>query len=673
MRNVVMRKIFLIAIFVLGFVVQGWGGVKLGVLTDIHFNGDADRVTSITRFIDIANAEGVSGVVTLGDNLDTSWTDIMRQGAETAFDTSNSTVYWVLGNNDKYGHTDEQLLQTPYYRGETGNEYNYYFEIGEWRFVIYDNALTYEVDVPSATLTWLSGTAFDTSKNIAVFMHERVDGIVANAAGTVTSNVGVFRSNFVGNKIHMKFGASWEEGTITAYTDKNTATVTGLTTSATADEFWIEEVGGNGHAHHSKNALAQRALFEAAGVERVFMGHWHDNDTPVTISGVKYYPFEAIVDQRAAIGAGAVVEFFDDGTIEIFGIGFQTSYETNDTYWVSPTGSNDNSGRLESHAWATIAYALTQFSGGETLTAADGTYTEHDLSFGGKAITIQAKNKWQAIQDANNEGIGWLFDDGETSTSILDGLKIINGSGTAGAGIRISVSSPDLLNLWIDSCTASDQGGGILFSGVTATSNLKNSKITNCTANYGGGVRTESEASPILIGCILDGNTGTTQGGAAMIRNNSDAVFYHCVISNNLSAEGAALRISTNGSLPVVRNSILWGNTLLNGTTNNEIHLASGVGCDIDVSYVEGGFSGTGAGSDVRTADPLLLSNWKLNSTSLGIDTGSWIDTVNNTGVADIWGKYVHRLPNIGVDQGAGAPKGGSRSNRIGGGSGMGL
>lgn len=55
--------------------------------------------------------------------------------------------------------------------------------------------------------------------------------------------------------------------------------------------------------------------------------------------------------------------------------------------------------------------------------------------------------------------------------------------------------------------------------------------------------------------------------------------------------------------------------------------------------------------------DPLLLSTGKISKVSPCVDTGTWITGINDTGEADPWGKYVHKLPNIGADQGAGTPK----------------
>ncbi len=43
------------------------------------------------------------------------------------------------------------------------------------------------------------------------------------------------------------------------------------------------------------------------------------------------------------------------------------------------------------------------------------------------------------------------------------------------------------------------------------------------------------------------------------------------------------------------------------------------------------------------------------------LNTGTWITGINDGGEADLWGKYLYRLPNIGADQGAGTPTVGQR------------
>ena len=63
--------------------------------------------------------------------------------------------------------------------------------------------------------------------------------------------------------------------------------------------------------------------------------------------------------------------------------------------------------------------------------------------------------------------------------------------------------------------------------------------------------------------------------------------------------------------------------------------------------------------ADLNTidTDPLVSTSGKTSEASPGVDTAFEIDTVTNAGYADPWGKYLHRLSNIGADQGAGAPR----------------
>ena len=50
-------------------------------------------------------------------------------------------------------------------------------------------------------------------------------------------------------------------------------------------------------------------------------------------------------------------------------------------------------------------------------------------------------------------------------------------------------------------------------------------------------------------------------------------------------------------------------------------------------------------------------SNYRVQSTAPGINTGKIITGVNDIGNPDYFGKYLYRLPNIGIDEGAGIPK----------------
>jgi hypothetical protein len=66
------------------------------------------------------------------------------------------------------------------------------------------------------------------------------------------------------------------------------------------------------------------------------------------------------------------------------------------------------------------------------------------------------------------------------------------------------------------------------------------------------------------------------------------------------------------------------------------------------------------------TDDPLLKSDGKILATSPCVNKGTWITGVNAEGQKDLWGKGVYEIPNIGADQGAGAPGNGNNNLYIG-------
>lgn len=106
--------------------------------------------------------------------------------------------------------------------------------------------------------------------------------------------------------------------------------------------------------------------------------------------------------------------------------------------FVSPTGSDSNSGLSASSPKKTIAAAISAASAGQTISVADGTYTGNVVTTKGGSstggyITIRAANKWAAIISGND------------STSDEAGISVNNGflrfqdltiTGTSGSGIR---------------------------------------------------------------------------------------------------------------------------------------------------------------------------------------------------------------------------------------------
>ncbi|MCP4116455.1 MAG: right-handed parallel beta-helix repeat-containing protein [Desulfobacteraceae bacterium] len=133
----------------------------------------------------------------------------------------------------------------------------------------------------------------------------------------------------------------------------------------------------------------------------------------------------------------------------------------------------------------------------------------------------------------------------------------------------------------------------------------------------------------------------------------------HNVIMNN-SSRGVGLEL-TGGGTGVARVSVYNNIAVNNGfdlgiTTNTGLVLTAGNNFITstggyttrwnDATYTEGDIYG----------DPLVISGGKILKTSPCVDAGSYLVGVNMEGQEDPWGKKVHSLPNIGMDQGAGMP-----------------
>ncbi|MCP4698235.1 MAG: hypothetical protein GY862_15485 [Gammaproteobacteria bacterium] len=106
-------------------------------------------------------------------------------------------------------------------------------------------------------------------------------------------------------------------------------------------------------------------------------------------------------------------------------------------YFVSPTGSDDNSGIAEQQAWATFKYSLTHLNPGDSLTLLDGIYKQTlDVTITGTAaapIIIKAKNDGQVIIDGEGVRVPAVFGRWETSDNgyiVVEGIIFYNSYGS---------------------------------------------------------------------------------------------------------------------------------------------------------------------------------------------------------------------------------------------------
>jgi len=282
--------------------------------------------------------------------------------------------------------------------------------------------------------------------------------------------------------------------------------------------------------------------------------------------------------------------------------------------------------------------AVNATSSGDIIVVSPGTYVGQ-LDFLGKDILIRSRDGADVtILDGNQTGSVVTFANGETSSSVLQGFTLTNGTGTEGAwgyylggGVYCLDSSPTLINNVIRANSASD-GGGIYCE--NSSPNIVSNTIKNNTAFKGGGIYCYDYSSPSLVNNVIACNSVDGHGAGLCCWSYSSPTVTNSTFTENASqAEGGAI-YCTNYCAPVVANSILWNDTAVEGPEiwiGHETHTST---VTISYSDVSGGQAlayvatnctlnwGTGMiDSDPLFADP-SSEDFHLVTGSPCLDTG---------------------------------------------------
>jgi hypothetical protein len=351
---------------------------------------------------------------------------------------------------------------------------------------------------------------------------------------------------------------------------------------------------------------------------------------PTTMSGTVTFPANASASTKTIVITPANDGEAETGETVVASLSTGTGYKigssssatvmiTGDAIAVSASASGStHNGQTWATAYTTIQAGINAATGGQTVVVGNGTYSER-INFSGKDITVRAVSGAATI-DGGDNGSVVTFTNAESSSALLEGFTIQNGTGSSlwgeAGGIDIRNSSPTIKRCVIASNVGGYGGGGV--SVISGSPVFYSCIFQNNSAAYiGGGFCHSVSGVSSLNNCVFIANHADYFGGGMGINANSGGgagvtvYLYNCTLFSNDSGSNGCSVANYQGTL-YIRNSILWDtNTVYAFPTANATH--------ITYSDVYGGWTGMGN----INSDPLLSGySYHLINGSPCIDAG---------------------------------------------------
>jgi hypothetical protein len=314
--------------------------------------------------------------------------------------------------------------------------------------------------------------------------------------------------------------------------------------------------------------------------------------------------------------------------------------------YVSPNGSDNNSGTLESSPFKTIFHAMRVFFPDSTIRStihlAQGTYSPSQngeffpVTLLDYAI-LEAKPDGKAVLDA--EGTYYVLWAENLHSSEINGLILTNGLSVYGGGINSENSNLKINNTIITNNEAEVYGGGIysILSNLMVTNSIiSNNKCTDSSDPGGGGIYSD-RSSMNFINTLIVNNTCTNivlQGDAGAILSFKSTInFTNGVIGYNYSDDLNCIILFEESSMAMA-NSILWNNF------QGGIGMGESSNFIARYSDIQGGWEGIGNIQD----DPQFIMSvedpYELSEGSPCIDRGNPDTSMLNLPAWDLFGNY---------------------------------
>jgi len=230
-------------------------------------------------------------------------------------------------------------------------------------------------------------------------------------------------------------------------------------------------------------------------------------------------------------------------------------------------------------------------------------------------------------QEANDRGAGVLA---RGSSLLLRNVLLIDNYATLGGGAYLGGGAPQIEASLLQNNRALDGGalyiagggapalrvtdfllnealgtGGSVCVTDSAAPTFQNCRFLANTAGTGGAVAHAGQSQASLFNCLFSANTADTGGAIAYLDSAIPLMSNATLYGNHADVAGGGLAVSMN-SAPVIRNTIVWGNTdAIGGGESGQIAVLGGAAPYIDYCCVEG-WTGALGGEGNFGSNPLL-------------------------------------------------------------------
>lgn len=161
---------------------------RVGLITDIHYDGSAIALNRLYEKISALNAGRVETLVVMGDvvnGANTSHTKRMLREVSALCDSFKGTLHFMHGNHDL-----DYLSKTEFYNalGRAGDPSRFHFEAGGYSFICMDgnfspdgteycagNFKWQESYIAEEQLDWLRGRLAASLLPVIIISHQRID------------------------------------------------------------------------------------------------------------------------------------------------------------------------------------------------------------------------------------------------------------------------------------------------------------------------------------------------------------------------------------------------------------------------------------------------------------------------------------------------------------------